>query len=88
MQRARASRPRSDTSLTLSKNPDLAPWMLSMSGGARGRTRIPVWTRESYRRQGLTDAGILDAFPSYRRASHPGESSLERLKGHSGARDN
>ena len=28
------------------------------------RTRIPVWTLETARRQGLTDASILAAFPS------------------------
>ncbi|WP_367874134.1 DUF433 domain-containing protein [Luteolibacter sp. Populi] len=28
------------------------------------RTRIPVWTLESARRQGMTDAGILAAFPT------------------------
>ena len=28
------------------------------------RTRIPVWTLESARRQGLTDGAILAAFPS------------------------
>ena len=29
-------------------------------------TRIPVWTLESYRRLGLTEAQILDAFPGLR----------------------
>ena len=28
------------------------------------RTRIPVWTLETARRQGMTDAAILAAFPS------------------------
>ncbi len=28
-----------------------------------GNTRIPVWTLVDYRRQGLTDAQILEAFP-------------------------
>ena len=28
------------------------------------RTRIPVWTLEAARRQGMTDAAILAAFPS------------------------
>jgi uncharacterized protein (DUF433 family) len=38
-----------------------------VSGSARiARTRIPVWTLESYRRQGLTDAEILDSFPTLR----------------------
>lgn len=38
-----------------------------VGGSARiTRTRIPVWTLESYRRQGLTDAQVLDAFPSLR----------------------
>ncbi len=38
-----------------------------VGGSARiARTRIPVWTLESYRRQALTDAQILDAFPSLR----------------------
>lgn len=32
------------------------------------RTRIAVWTLESYRRQGATDAEILEHFPSLRRA--------------------
>ena len=31
-------------------------------------TRIPVWTLEQYRRLGLTEARILDAFPSLRAA--------------------
>jgi hypothetical protein len=42
MQRARASRPRSDVSLKLSRNPDMAPWMLSMSGSARGGAGRPA----------------------------------------------
>jgi uncharacterized protein (DUF433 family) len=38
-----------------------------VGGSARiARTRIPVWTLESYRRQGLTDAQLLDSFPSLR----------------------
>ena len=32
------------------------------------RTRIPVWLLESYRRQGVTDAAILENFPTLRRA--------------------
>ena len=28
------------------------------------RTRIPIWTLESYRRQGATESGILKSFPS------------------------
>lgn len=28
------------------------------------RTRIPIWTLEAARRQGMTDAAILGAFPS------------------------
>lgn len=28
------------------------------------RTRIPIWTLESARRQGMTDAAILGTFPS------------------------
>ena len=48
------------TSPLIEKTPDVG-------GSARiARTRIPVRTLESYRRQGLTDAGILDAFPSLR----------------------
>ncbi len=36
-----------------------------VGGSARiAGTRIPVWTLESYRRQGLSDAGILDSFPA------------------------
>ena len=31
-------------------------------------TRIPVWTLEQYRRLGLSEARILDAFPSLRAA--------------------
>jgi uncharacterized protein (DUF433 family) len=31
-------------------------------------TRIPVWTLEHYRRLGLTEARILDAFPTLRAA--------------------
>ena len=30
------------------------------------RTRIPVWLLEVLRRQGLSEAGILDAYPSLR----------------------
>ena len=30
------------------------------------RTRIPVWTLEQFRRQGLGDADILKAFPTLR----------------------
>ena len=49
------------TSPLIEKTPDV------VGGSARiARTRIPVWTLESYRRQGLTDAGILDVFPSLR----------------------
>jgi uncharacterized protein (DUF433 family) len=29
-------------------------------------TRIPVWTLEQYRRSGLTEAQILNAFPTLR----------------------
>jgi uncharacterized protein (DUF433 family) len=46
-------------------------------------TRIPVWTLESYRRLGLTEARMLEAFPGLRTvdlvnawsyvASHPDE---------------
>jgi uncharacterized protein (DUF433 family) len=41
-----------------------------VSGGAACvvRTRIPVWTLESYRRLGWTDARILTNFPSLRAA--------------------
>ena len=31
-------------------------------------TRIPLWTLESYRRLGLTEAQILDAYPRLRAA--------------------
>jgi uncharacterized protein (DUF433 family) len=31
-------------------------------------TRLPVWTLEQYRRLGLTEAQILDAFPGLRAA--------------------
>ena len=31
-------------------------------------TRIPLWTLESYRRLGLTEARILDAYPTLRAA--------------------
>ncbi|MGE3852867.1 MAG: DUF433 domain-containing protein [Planctomycetota bacterium] len=38
-------------------------------GAARiARTRIPVWTIESMRRQGMRDAEILAAFPTLRAA--------------------
>jgi uncharacterized protein (DUF433 family) len=30
------------------------------------RTRIPVWTLVSYKKLGLSDAGLLDAYPSLR----------------------
>lgn len=46
-------------------------------------TRIPVWTLEQYRRLGLSEAQILDAFPGLRAtdlvnawayvAGHPGD---------------
>lgn len=49
------------TAPLIEKTPDV------VGGSARiARTRIPVWTLESYRRQGLADAEILDAFPSLR----------------------
>jgi uncharacterized protein (DUF433 family) len=32
------------------------------------RTRIPVWTLENYRRMGMTEAAILENFPSLRAA--------------------
>jgi len=32
------------------------------------RTRIPIWTLESYRRQGTSEADILSNFPSLRAA--------------------
>jgi uncharacterized protein (DUF433 family) len=40
----------------------------SVAGGAACivRTRIPVWSLESYRRLGWTDARILSNFPSLR----------------------
>jgi uncharacterized protein (DUF433 family) len=55
-----------------------------VGGSARiTRTRIPVWTLESCRRQGMTDAQILDSFPPLRAVDlaaawayatvHPGE---------------
>jgi len=65
-----------------------APLILTTPGVVGGsariaRTRIPVWTLESYRRRGLTDAEILDSFPPLRAvdlaaawayaAAHPGE---------------
>ena len=50
-------------------------------------TRIPVWTLEQYRRLGLNESQILNAFPGLRAAdlvnawayviSHPGE--VERV---------
>jgi|HubBroStandDraft_6_1064221.scaffolds.fasta_scaffold293218_3 uncharacterized protein (DUF433 family) len=49
------------TAPLIEKTPDV------VGGSARiTRTRIPVWTLESYRRQGLTDAQLLDSFPSLR----------------------
>ena len=30
------------------------------------RTRIPVWILVSYKKGGLSDAGLLDAYPSLR----------------------
>jgi uncharacterized protein (DUF433 family) len=51
------------------------------------RTRIPVWTLENYRRMGMTEAAILENYPSLRAAdlvnawayadAHPDE--MERL---------
>ena len=41
-----------------------------IAGGAACivRTRIPIWTLESYRRQGWSEARILSNFPSLRAA--------------------
>jgi uncharacterized protein (DUF433 family) len=45
----------------IEKTPDVVGGSARIAG-----TRIPVWTLESYRRQGLADAETLDAFPSLR----------------------
>ena len=38
-------------------------------GSARiARTRIPVWTLEQYRRLGMTETAMLEAFPTLRAA--------------------
>jgi uncharacterized protein (DUF433 family) len=62
-----AARRRSPALQGLLTSPLIEKTPAVVGGSARiARTRIPVWTLESYRRQGLTDAGILDAFPSLR----------------------
>ena len=50
--------------LTIEKTPDVC------GGDARvGGTRIPVWLLVAYRRDGLTDRQILEAYPDLTLAS-------------------
>ena len=50
--------------LTIEKTPDVC------GGDARvGGTRIPVWLLVAYRRDGLTDRQILEAYPALTLAS-------------------
>ncbi|HEX7380427.1 MAG TPA: DUF433 domain-containing protein [Pirellulales bacterium] len=49
----------------------LSPGIDSIPGVCGGsacitRTRIPVWLLEDLRRQGLSESGLLDAYPSLR----------------------
>jgi uncharacterized protein (DUF433 family) len=45
--------------------PGIATDACVCGGSARiVRTRIPVWTLENYRRLGLSEGGILQAFPT------------------------
>lgn len=50
---------------------DVSPGIDSIPGVCGGsaciaKTRIPVWLLEDLRRQGLSEAGLLDAYPSLR----------------------